>query len=133
MPESKSRRKKSPKRILALPDLEHAKTAVLNSLTSVPGGRTGERGSGSENGPSVTRRHPTNVSYRRGENEGPRFASSLRDALRARILSWETCSVDPTEAVSCTAVPPRRLILTTPVVVPASPTSSTPRTRLYRA
>ena len=33
MPESKSRRKKSPKRILALPDLEHAKTAVLNSLT----------------------------------------------------------------------------------------------------
>ena len=31
MPKSKSRKKKAPKRILALPDLEHAKTAVLNS------------------------------------------------------------------------------------------------------
>jgi len=39
---SKSRRKKSPKRVLALPDLEHAKTAVLNSLTSVSGQRTYE-------------------------------------------------------------------------------------------
>src|ERR1700687_2322049 len=29
-----------PKRVLALPDLEHAKTAVLNSLTSVSGQRT---------------------------------------------------------------------------------------------
>jgi len=34
MVKSKSRKRKSPKRILALPDLEHAKTAVLNSLTS---------------------------------------------------------------------------------------------------
>jgi hypothetical protein len=33
MPQSKSRRTKSPKRILALPDLEHAKAAVLNSLS----------------------------------------------------------------------------------------------------
>jgi hypothetical protein len=32
MPES--RKKKAPKRILALPDLEHAKSAVLNSLSS---------------------------------------------------------------------------------------------------
>jgi hypothetical protein len=32
MPKSKSRTKKTPKRVLALPDLEHAKTAVLNSL-----------------------------------------------------------------------------------------------------
>ena len=39
MPKSKSR-KKSPKRILALPDLEHAKTAVLNSLRSASGQRT---------------------------------------------------------------------------------------------
>src|ERR1700704_1945451 len=39
MPKSKSR-KKSPKRVLALPDLEHAKTAVLNSLTSTSGQRT---------------------------------------------------------------------------------------------
>jgi integrase len=40
MPKSKSRRKKSPKRVLALPDLEHAKTGVLNSLTSASGQRT---------------------------------------------------------------------------------------------
>ena len=40
MPKSKSRGKKSPKRVLALPDLEHAKTAVLNSLTSASGQRT---------------------------------------------------------------------------------------------
>src|SRR5436190_19680104 len=40
MPHSKTHRKKSPKRILALPDLEHAKTAVLNSLTSASGQRT---------------------------------------------------------------------------------------------
>jgi hypothetical protein len=40
MPKSSSRKKKAPKRVLALPDLEHAKTAVLNSLTSASGQRT---------------------------------------------------------------------------------------------
>ena len=40
MQKSTSRRKKTPKRVLALPDLEHAKTAVLNSLTSASGQRT---------------------------------------------------------------------------------------------
>ena len=40
MSKSKSRKNKAPKRVLALPDLEHAKTAVLNSLTSVSGQRT---------------------------------------------------------------------------------------------
>jgi hypothetical protein len=39
-PKPKSRRKKPPKRVLALPDLEHAKAAVLNSLTSASGQRT---------------------------------------------------------------------------------------------
>jgi hypothetical protein len=42
MPKSKSRKKNSPKRVLALPDLEQAKTAVLNSLTSASGQRTYE-------------------------------------------------------------------------------------------
>ena len=42
MPKSTSRKKKSPKRVLALPDLEQAKTAVLNSLTSASGQRTYE-------------------------------------------------------------------------------------------
>src|SRR5689334_17489056 len=42
MPKSKSRKKKPPKRVLAPPDLEHAKTAVLNSLTSASGQRTYE-------------------------------------------------------------------------------------------
>ena len=42
MSKSKSRKKKVPKRVLALPDLEHAKTAVLNSLTSASGQRTYE-------------------------------------------------------------------------------------------
>ena len=42
MLKSKSRKKKPPKRVLALPDLEHAKTAVLNSLTSASGQRTYE-------------------------------------------------------------------------------------------
>src|SRR4051812_11106722 len=42
MPKSKSRKKNTPKRILALPELEHAKTAVLNSLTSASGQRTYE-------------------------------------------------------------------------------------------
>jgi hypothetical protein len=40
MPQSKPRRKQSPKRVLALPDLEQAKAAVLNSLTSASGQRT---------------------------------------------------------------------------------------------
>jgi hypothetical protein len=40
MPTSKSRRKTLPKRVLALPDLEHAKAAVLSSLTSCSGQRT---------------------------------------------------------------------------------------------
>ena len=39
MPKS-PRKKKSPKRVLALPDLEQAKSAVLNSLTSRSGQRT---------------------------------------------------------------------------------------------
>jgi integrase len=42
MPKSKPRKKKVPKRVLALPGLEHAKTAVLNSLTSASGQRTYE-------------------------------------------------------------------------------------------
>ena len=42
MANSKSRRKKAPKRVPALPDLEHAKTAVLNSLSSASGQRTYE-------------------------------------------------------------------------------------------
>jgi integrase len=37
---TKLRRKKPPKRVLALPDLEQSKAAVLNSLTSVSGQRT---------------------------------------------------------------------------------------------
>ncbi len=40
MSKSKTRKKRLPKRVLALPDLEHAKTAVLNSLTSDSGQRT---------------------------------------------------------------------------------------------
>lgn len=36
----KPRRKKVPKRVLALPDLEQSKTAVLNTLTSASGQRT---------------------------------------------------------------------------------------------
>ena len=40
MSKSKSRKKRVPKRVLALPDLEHAKMAVLNSLTSVSGQRS---------------------------------------------------------------------------------------------
>jgi integrase len=40
MPKSKSRKKRPPKRVLALPDLEHAKTAVVNSLTSDSGQRS---------------------------------------------------------------------------------------------
>jgi hypothetical protein len=37
-----SRNRKPTKRVLALPDLEHAKTPVLNSLTSASGQRTYE-------------------------------------------------------------------------------------------
>jgi hypothetical protein len=37
MPKTKSRKKKPPKRVLALPDLELAKTAVPNRLTSASG------------------------------------------------------------------------------------------------
>jgi hypothetical protein len=41
MPHARSHtRKKTPKRVLALPDLEHAKSAVLSSLTSRSGQRT---------------------------------------------------------------------------------------------
>jgi len=41
---SKSRKKKrQPKRVLALPDLEQSKTAVLNTLTSKSGQRTYDR------------------------------------------------------------------------------------------
>ena len=36
----KKKRKKTPKRVLALPDLEQAKSAVVNSLSSISGQRT---------------------------------------------------------------------------------------------
>jgi hypothetical protein len=39
MPKSRKKRR-SPKRVLALPDLEQSKTAVLNSLTSRSGQRS---------------------------------------------------------------------------------------------
>jgi hypothetical protein len=39
-PTPKPRRKKTPKRVLALPDLEQAKAAVVNSLSSASGQRT---------------------------------------------------------------------------------------------
>jgi hypothetical protein len=42
MPHRKRGKRKLPQRILALPDLEHATTAVLNSLTSASGQRTYE-------------------------------------------------------------------------------------------
>ena len=38
-----SKEETSPKRVLALPDLEQSKTAVLNSLTSKSGQRTYDR------------------------------------------------------------------------------------------
>jgi integrase len=40
MPKSHARKKKAPKRALALPDLEQAKSAVVNSLSSTSGQRT---------------------------------------------------------------------------------------------
>jgi hypothetical protein len=42
MPKTR-RKKRAPKRVLALPHLEQAKTAVLNSLTSRSGQRTYDR------------------------------------------------------------------------------------------
>jgi hypothetical protein len=38
------KRKKTPKRVLALPDLEHAKSAVLSSLTAAQKRRPARRG-----------------------------------------------------------------------------------------
>ncbi|MBA3296270.1 MAG: hypothetical protein H0U19_04990 [Acidobacteria bacterium] len=40
MPKSHLRKRTAPRRVLALPDLEHAKASVLNSLTSASGKRT---------------------------------------------------------------------------------------------
>jgi len=40
MPHARPHKRKMPKRVLALPDLEHAKSAVLSSLTSQSGQRT---------------------------------------------------------------------------------------------
>src|SRR5262245_3534010 len=40
MSKSKSRKQRPPKRVLAIPDLEHVRTVVLNRLTSVSGQRT---------------------------------------------------------------------------------------------
>ena len=37
---TKSRKKKQPKRVLVLPDLEHARAAVLHNLTSASAQRT---------------------------------------------------------------------------------------------
>ena len=42
MPKSR-KKKRPPKRVLALPDLEQSKTAVMNSLTSKSGQQTYDR------------------------------------------------------------------------------------------
>ena len=44
MRKPRTRTKKPPKRVLALPDLEHAKSAVLSRLTSVSAQRTYDHG-----------------------------------------------------------------------------------------
>ena len=60
MPKSKSRKKKSPKRALALPDLGQSKTAVLNSLTSASGrGPTSTRFASSSLGIALSRASPS--------------------------------------------------------------------------
>ena len=66
----KSRKKKPPKRTLALPDLEQAKSAVLNTLTSVSGQRTYD--------------HASN-DFVEWYCSGPRLAFNRTVALRYRI------------------------------------------------
>jgi len=56
MPKTNSRKKKSPKRVLPLPDLEQAKTAVLNSLRSASvSGRTTTQSASSSHGTAPSR------------------------------------------------------------------------------
>jgi hypothetical protein len=87
MPKSKSHKKNPPKRVLALPDLEHAKTAVLNTLTSASGQRTYDHAIRE----FVTWywRHATSATNRAGEPRGPRGYERfpiclLRDSFKRR-------------------------------------------------
>jgi hypothetical protein len=63
MPKSNSRRKKTPKRALALPDLEQTRTAVLNSLTSASGQRTYDHAIREFVAPARPRVHPDAERY----------------------------------------------------------------------
>src|SRR5258706_15791159 len=77
-PMSKLRiKKKSPKRVLALPDLEQAKSAVLNTLTSVSGQRTYD--------------HAINDFVEWNCSEPPLAFTCKRDITRHRLASRLCC------------------------------------------
>jgi len=70
---SKLRKKKrAPKRVLALPDLEQSKAAVLNNLTSKSGQGTYDR-AGADFGSRSKEKSPIS-----SKNSDPWFASSSR-------------------------------------------------------
>ena len=100
MPKSKTRMKKTPKRVLALLDLEHARTAVLNSLTSASGNPTYDYASSSPGTARSPGSRSTEQSYfdtgftlstagmhlRRSIFGSPRCAAS-RTKLQTRVYS----------------------------------------------
>ena len=65
MPKSRKKRK-SPKRVLALPDLEQAKSAVLNTLTSKSGQSLSSKNQSMRNNRSVNK-----AAFSRGVVEFP--------------------------------------------------------------
>ena len=90
MPKSKSRKKKSPKRVLALPDLEQAKTAVLNSLASASGQRKNEHAI--REFVSWLCSEPR-LAFNRASF--PAMASTSGDAIRARDHQYAACGRPP--------------------------------------
>ena len=85
MPKPRTKRR-TPRRVSALPDLEQSKTAVLNSLTSIKGQLTNQgQTARTQEVVEVAIRHPRGVPRRRAESHDDRNRplSSFRSAVCA--------------------------------------------------
>jgi hypothetical protein len=87
MSKAKSRKKQSPKRVLANPDLEQAKTAVLNSPTSVSGQRTYDQ--------AIREFVASEFTWNSGDTHRPR---SPFGSLPFRVTSFDSVTFQSTRA-----------------------------------
>ena len=89
MPKSQSRKKKSPRRVLALPEFEHAKTAVLICLTSASGQRTYDNAIRE----FVALGHGPQLCFLTGDVYVQHLAARIRNSNGHRVSVWSSAPI----------------------------------------